>query len=167
MEFYNLKENEVVLYKGDIVILKNYSARIILTNLNIVFIQYNKESIKQETAIVEIYPIEDIKIYKDIPQVKKDANNIEIYFKQTEKEFSFNSKKELNKFLEEVNKLLTGKNKIERNAEKIKKTINLVNDTFGVDLVKSTGNMVKNGLTGTISGSLKKLAKPLKDKIKK
>jgi len=67
MEKYKLKEDEVVLYKGNVNVGgKNNS--LTLTNLNIVFI-LDDIDLNEENNI-EIYSVESIKIYQEIPQVK-------------------------------------------------------------------------------------------------
>ena len=160
MEHYTLKEDEVVLYKGDITLLdKKDKTQLILTNLNLVFITKTKKIFEDEIVNTESYPIENVKIYEGLPQVKTKANNVEIYFKTTEKEFIFESKHELHKFVGEINKLLTGKTTAERNAEKVKSAINLVNDTLGIDVVQTTGNVAKKGIVGGISDSINKIGK--------
>lgn len=136
MEYYQLREDEVVLYKGKVV-LYGKDTQIVLTNHNIVFIP-------ESTAQTEIHSVEDIKIYKEQPQVKVKGNTVEIYFLTTEKEFKFKSIFEIPKFTNAVKNLLTGKTKTERGAEKVKKTINLVNETFNIDCVKGVGEIIKN-----------------------
>ena len=99
MEKYQLKEDEVVLYKGAITTNEGFN-ELILTNLNIVFINENN---------TEAYPTADVKIYENKPQVKAKGNKVEIYLKKGEKEFNFKSILETQKFLNAIKKLLTGK----------------------------------------------------------
>ena len=168
MENYNLREDEVVLYKSDINLLdkKGKTTLLILTNINIVFITKTKKLLEEEIVNTEIFPVGDIKIYEGIPQVKSNANKVELYFKTTEKEFAFNSKSEVHKFQNTIIKLLTGKTTAERNAEKVKNAIGLVNDTLGVDIVKCTGEVAKNGIVGSITNSIDKFGKVLFKKKK-
>lgn len=146
MNNYKLKENEVVLYKGDITFLESLEkAKLILTNINIVFVS-------KEDNEVELYPIEEIKIYEGVPQIKTKGNKVELYLISTEKEIKFTSLIELNKFIKATIQLLTGKNTAERCAEKVKQSIKLVNDTLGIDIVGATGNIIKNGVVGSVLG---------------
>lgn len=168
MENYNLREDEVVLWKGNINLSdQKECSRLILTNLNLVFITKINNSETDEIINTEIYNIQEVKMYQGVPQVKTKASKVEIYLKSTEKEFTFDSKNELHKFVSEINKLLTGKTTAERNAEKIKNAIHLVNDTLGVDIVKGAGEVVKNGIVGSVSGSIGKIGTALITKKKK
>ena len=142
---YILREDEVVLYKGDIMLVEQKDkAQLLLTNLNMVFITNTKKIIEEEKRTIEVYSVSDVKIYEGLPQVKAEGENVEIYLKNTEKEFSFVSRGECHKFISVITKLLTGKTGLERNAEKVKNTIDLVNETLEVDIVKATGNVVKS-----------------------
>ncbi|MGN1212417.1 MAG: hypothetical protein ACI4TZ_00050 [Christensenellales bacterium] len=164
MKHYDLKEDEVVLYKGKISFADRHTnTQLVLTNYSIVFITITSEIGEKETAETEVYLTADVKNYKGIPQIKSTANNVEIFFKSTEKEFVFETKNELHKFVSELNKLLTGKTGAERNAEKFKSAIGLVNDTLGVDIVQTANNLIQNGF----GGSLGKIGKSLFNKKKK
>lgn len=153
MDNYKLQSNEVVLYKGDVVLLnENNTLKLILTNLNFVFIPQHNENLP-----IEIYPIEDVKMYQGLPQIKTKANNVEIYFLTSEKEFSFNSKIELHKFTKEATKLLTGKTTAERNAEKVKNAIGLVDNTLGINTVSAVGSVIKDGVVGKVGKGINKV----------
>lgn len=168
MENYKLREDEVLLYKGDIEMSdKKDNTQLLLTNINIVFITKTKKIFQEESVDVISFPIEDIKMYEGVPQVKTKSNNVEIYLKSGEKEFAFDSKNELHKFVSAINKLLTGKSGTERNAEKVKKAIDLVNDTLGIDVLKCSTNVTKNNLVGSIIGSIGKIGNALFNKKKK
>ena len=136
MDSYKLKETEVVLYKGEI-ILSDYqaNAKLYLTNENLVLVN-------EQSDTVEVYPIDSIKMYKGIPQINSKGHNVEIYLKDKEIEFSFVKKGDLSKFKTVAFELLTGKTKAERRAEKVKGSIELINNTLNVDIVKSTGNLI-------------------------
>jgi hypothetical protein len=83
MEHYNLDEDEVVLYKGDVVFKeKTQSTQIILTNKNLVFIDVVKKIFAHDEIETQIYPVNEIKMYEGVPQVKAKSNDVEIYLKQ-------------------------------------------------------------------------------------
>ena len=167
MEHYNLDEDEVVLYKGDVVFKeKTQSTQIILTNKNLVFIDIVKKIFAHDEIETQIYPVNEIKMYEGVPQVKAKSNDVEIYLKTKELEFGFQSKNEVYKFRSAIIKLLTGKTGFERGADKVKDKIDVVNDTFGVDVVKSTEDVVKstedvvkNGIVESIGGLFEKVGK--------
>ena len=166
MENYLLREDEVVLYKGT-VLANDKKTNLILTNINIVFISVGINPFGENAVTKELYPVNEIKIYEGIPQIKPKDREVEIYFKTGEKNFSFESKKELHLFLSEATKLLTGKTGAERNAEKVKNAIGLVNDTLGVDIVKATGEVAKDGVLNKVFAPIGKIGKSLFSKKKK
>lgn len=148
MKDYELKPNEVVLYKGNVEMLnKKGSTLLVLTNLNIVFITNHKKFLGEEDILIEIYSVNDIKVYENTPQIKTLKNNVEIYFLSCEKEFSFKSKSELNKFTSASLKLLTGKSSVQRKAEKIKDTIDIIDNTLGIDTIGATKEVIHNGVS--------------------
>ena len=153
MEKYQLKENEVVLYKGAITTNEGFN-ELILTNLNIVFINENN---------TDAYPTADVKIYENKPQVKAKGNKVEIYLKKGEKEFNFKSILETQKFLNAIRKLLTGKTGFERGLTSFKNRLDLVKDTTGIDVVGLTSNFTANKLT-IASGVIGKIASLTKNK---
>ena len=168
MENYNLKADEVVLYKGS-VILNNRkgTTELILTNTNLVFINKYKPLFSKEEVTILEHQIQSIKIYEGVPQIKSTANTVEIQLLEQEIEFEFYSKMELLKFTNATNKLLTGESTIQKGAKKVKDAIGLIDDTLGINTVESTTNVIKNGLIGSVSGVIGKIGKSLFDKNKK
>ena len=151
MQNYQLNSDEVVLYKGDGTLEdREGKTQIILTNQNIVFITTHINLYKKEEVYVEKFSIDDIKIYEEMPQVKAKGANVEIYLSTCEKVFKFQSKGEAGKFVDAVIKYFTGKTKTERNAEKVKGTINIIDNTFGINSVELVGNALKSGVNGAI-----------------
>ncbi len=166
MENYKLRSDEVVLYKGE-VILKNKkgTTELVLTNLNIVFINKGLP-FKEEITVLE-YPVCSIKKYEGEPQIKVNGNIVEIYFLETEIEVVFNSKTELHKFNSAAKKLLTGQTSIERVCKNVKDSIGLIDETLGINTVQATGNVLKNGIVGNIAGAFGKIGKSVFSKNKK
>ena len=162
MKDYKLKEDEVVLYKGNVEIVDEGAAQLLLTNINVVFIKKNQNQENSEIVDVETFSVKDIKIYKEKPQVIAKGKNVEIYFLTDEKEIVFTAKGELTKFVNETINLLTDKTTVERNAEKVKNAIKIVDDTLGIDSVSVAGNAIKDGVSGAIGKGLKQLGKFLK-----
>lgn len=152
MKDYELNADEVVLYKGDV----SYEERegntyLYLTNRNLVLVTKLKKLFSEEKTSLDVFPVSEIKIYEEKPQIKIEKNKVEIYFTNTEVTFAFSDLVELYKFTTSANKLLTGKSAMERVAEKVKSGIELVNDTLGIDVVADTTNAVKGGLFGKVS----------------
>lgn len=156
MQNYELKEDEVVLFKGVGTLSdREGKTELMLTNLNIVFSTNYKTLFKKEELYVEARPITSLKVYEEIPQIKEKGQMIEMYFADTELDFVFDAKSDVHKFKDEVIKLFTGKSKSERNAEKVKNTIKLVDDTLGINSVELVGNVIKNGVVNSIKGAMK------------
>lgn len=155
---YKLRTDEVVLFKEEILLNNQTEAKILLTNLNIVFVNNNDE--------INVYPVEDIKVYQNLPQLKAKGKDIEIYFLNEIIEFSCKSKLQTNKFIEEVRKLVTGKSKFQRKTEKFKENIDIVNNTLGIDCVSLAENLIVNGITHTsgISKGIKKISSKITKK---
>ena len=168
MEHYDLEEDEVVLYKGK-VSLQNQKGitELILTNINFVLITKQKKLFSKEQVSVETYAVNEIKCYNGNPQVIKKGNLIELYFLNDETEFTFDSRNEARKFVNATLTLLTNKSAFERGAEKVKGTISTIDNTFGIDSMSITGNVIKNGVVGKTANVLGKGIKTISNIIKK
>lgn len=167
MENFSLHPDESVLYKGEGRLLnKNEKSlaslsattntEVLLTNQNLVFIRKTKKLFAKEQAEVETYPISDIKIYNETPQLKQNGSCVEIYFICGEKVFDFFSKHEAHTFIKKAYELLTGKSMAVRGAEKVKSALNLVDNTLGIDTVTTVKNVIENGMTKSVVGGLGK-----------
>lgn len=158
MDNYSLQPNESVLYKGDVhLVNENGYTQLLLTNLNFVFITKTKKIFAKEQVEVEAYPIGDIKIYNEIPQIKQNDHSVEIYLTTTEKKLNFLSKHEAHKFVNATYELLTGKSMSVRGADKVKSAVNLVDNTLGINTVNAVKNVMEKGVTGTVLGALGKM----------
>jgi hypothetical protein len=98
----------------------------------------------------------DIKIYDDMPQVKQNKINVEIYLTFGEIYLDFHSKLEAAKFYQVAIQTLTGKSLATRGAEKVKGGIGLVDDTLGINTVDTVKGVLENGLAGTLFSGFKK-----------
>lgn len=158
MENYKLGPEEVFLYRGN-VLQKGFveKTRLLLTNENLVFITKIEESTDEYQT--EPFLINEIKMYQGMPQIKAKGLFVEIFLTSTEKEFTFESKIELHKFIDAAVKLLTGKSKIERGAEKVKKAKELVVDTLGEGTLKVIGNIATKNVSGVLGAVGKKFNK--------
>ena len=168
MQNYDLEENEVVLYKGQVSQKKQKGlTELLLTNINFVLINKQKKLFSKEIVNVETYPIIELKYYNGVPQVIKKGNLIELYFLNEEIEFNFDSRNEARKFVNTTLNLLTNKTTFERTAEKVKETISVVDNTLGIDSVQLTENALKDGLLGKTTKVINKGVKIFKNFIKK
>lgn len=168
MKNYELNPEEVVLYKENVEEVDSKGElQLILTNQHIVFIKTNKKLFGKDEVIVEDYPVNEIKMYNNLPHFKVKGTVAEIYLLSTDKEIKFASKSELHDFINTANRLLTKKTKVERCAEKIKNTINLIDDTLGVKTVESVTNAVKDGGLVTATKGVGKVVKAVGGMFKK
>ena len=110
----------------------------------------------QEQINVEVFPLTDVKIYDDMPQIKQNKLNVEVYLKSGELYLDFESKLDAAKFYQIAIQTLTGKSLATRSAEKVKDGIGLVDDTLGISTVDTVKSVLENGLVGSIFSGFKK-----------
>ena len=168
MENYDLEEDEVVLYKGDVT-LKNQknTTQLVLTNKNFVFITTIKKLFAKDQVIVDIFSVSEIKKYKEVPQVIRNGNEIDLYFIHDEISFVFESKNEVRKFMNAALTLITDKNAFVRGVDKVKGTIELVKDTTGIDAVqvaKTVGGIVAHKAVPPVGKGFRLLGHAKKEK---
>ena len=159
MTNYSLQPNESVLYQGNVTLEKrNGSVELILTNLNLVFVITIKKFLAKSQVEVETYPIEEIKFYNNIPQIKQKNSRVEIFLACGEIVANFETMFEAGKFVNAAMRLLTGKTMAERGADKVKGAVGLVDDTLGINTVNTVKNVLENGITGSLLGGFGKKA---------
>lgn len=156
MRNYSLQSNETILYKGEVFLPnRKGSAEITLTNLNIVLSTTIRKKLFSKAEIeVEFYPVINIKLYNEEPQIKQKGNDIEMFFTDRELLMRFNSKIEMTKFKMAAIKLVRGKSLHVRGADKVKETLNLVNETLGVDTLQTVKGVLEKGIVGSVMGGL-------------
>lgn len=164
MEHYALGTDEVVLYKNNVRHANdgNKSCELILTNINLVLIKKEKIRFGKSQFNVYGFPMSDIKIYEDMPQIKHHKDSVELYFVNSEQTIIFDSSIEASKFTNAAYKLITGKSMSGRGAEKVKNAIHLVDDTLGINTVGTVKNVLENGVVGSAIGGIGKLTKAAK-----
>ena len=168
MEGYKLRADEVELFKGNVLFTgSKATTEFMLTNLNLVFVTKTQKLFKEDEIKVDTYPVEDIKMYQGIPQIKTKGNIVKFYLLETEIEVQFVSRMDIGKFMNEANKLLTGETTAIKRAKKVKDTIELVDDTLGIKTVQVTTNVLKNGIVGSLTGNIGKIGAALLNKKKK
>ena len=168
MKHYELEKDEVVLYKGNVSLLnKKGTTNLILTNYNFVLITTKKKIFANDEVCVDIYPINEIKYYNNIPQVIKKGCIIELYLLDEEVEFTFETKSEARKFLNATLTLLTNKTSFERGANKLKNTISMIDNSFGINCTQIAENAIKNSTLGTTTNLIDKGIKTIGKIIKK
>jgi len=168
MENYDLAQDEVVLYKGNVSLPKQKGiTQLILTNINFVLITIKKKLCSKPQVNVDIYSVNEIKYYNDTPQVIKKGNLIELYFLTDEVEFTFASGNEARKFVNATLTLLTNKSSFVRRAEKVKNTISMIDNSLGIDSVGLAKNIIKNGTVVKTASTIGKGVKTIGKIVKK
>lgn len=145
MENYELKNDEVVLYRGNVLFLdgkkekvssfKNVVCELALSNLNVIFTTKTKKMFQKEMIETEIYPIEHIKIYQERPHIMLKGKNVEISFIGTEKLIEFPDKKEAKLFSDTALRLITGNSKFVRGVKKAQKEVEETSNALNIDIV--------------------------------
>lgn len=146
MEHYKLKEDEVILYHGTAEILpdgktpkparsKKTETEVILTNTNFVFITTEKRLLRKDDVTTEVFPISDVKSYKDSPHIVLKGKTVEIYFSESERFIKFAKGKNAGKFADTAMRLISGKSKFVRAVRKTQNEIKETNKKLNIDIV--------------------------------
>lgn len=174
MKYYSLQPNEVVIFeeeatlidtKTDKLLFSSINGELILTNINIVTITKSKKLFSKEQVTVKVFPIEEIKLYNENPQIKQTDMNVEVYLINEKINLSFNSKSKAYKFTSKIIELITGKSISVRGAAKVKGALSLVDDTLGIKTVETVKDVIENGVIRSVFGGVGKKTSNQKKKI--
>ena len=141
MKNYLLKEDEVCLFEARVYeqnTAKDYD--FMLTNFNIVLFASGDDNII-------VYPITEVKYYEGKPYIKINKNLVEIYLKACVLKCDFTKSGKhvvAQKFFNEFMKLLTGKSAFERVSDKFKETVEVIDNTLGINTIESAKNIIAN-----------------------
>ena len=154
MKQYQLQPTEVVLYEIKKIRLKGAKGNtsLTLTNMNFVFETTKRKCLLKQYTTTECFAVDTVKIYKDMPQVKQKGYDVQIYFTNTERLVTFQSKGEARKFTAKSLELLTGKNTFFRGIEKAKKTVEAVDETLGINTIGVAATVAKTAVNATPAG---------------
>ena len=161
MENYNLKENETVLYRGDVNVIadgkqvnsKIPTSELWLTNLNIVICTPKKKLLKTVYE-TKYYSVSDVKNYDEKVQVIKRKNIVDIYLKEKELFLHFAKEKEARLFCDIALKLMSGDSKFVRSVKRIKKEIRETDEALDINIegmVAATATFAAETLVGVSS----------------
>lgn len=146
MENYILQENETIIFRGTAVLMPNGKAPkkqeehdVILTNLNIVFINQIKKLFKT-VCQVHTYSVKDVKIYDETIQIMRRKSVVDIYLKQGEIFADFKKEKYAKEFCDKALKLISGYSKFVRSVKKTQKVINETNEALDIDVIDIAKN---------------------------
>ena len=163
MENYQLKADEVILYKGKVNVLpdgkpekqsafKTTETEIVLTNYNIVLsVVVNKLFRKSMDTFV--YEVSTIKTYQEVPQVLQKGAYVDIYLTAKELFLQFPNKKQATSFINAALRLLTGFSKLVRGVKKTQKAVKETEDALGVDITGTAKTVVSVAADMAITAS--------------
>lgn len=140
MKQYKLQENEVILFRDQISILIDgktpckTETEILLTNLNLVFINKKKQVFKKDVFETEVYALETVKVYNEAPYIIRTNLIVEVYLLACEKFIKFTDKKKAKTFHDAAMKAVSGNSKFVRAIKKVKKEINDTEEALDVDI---------------------------------
>ena len=150
MKNYLLKDDEVCLFEAKIFEQNNEKDyEIMLTNFNLVLSCCVEEK-------VDIYPTSEVKYYEGKPYIKLNKNVVEIYLKACVLKCDFTKSgkhAQAQKLFNEMMKLLTGKGAFERASDKFKKTVEVIDNTLGINTIESAKNIIANVSTKGKTGN--------------
>ncbi|MFR1758443.1 MAG: hypothetical protein ACLSX2_01985 [Christensenellaceae bacterium] len=147
---YELLADEVVLYEGAVT-SKNYKGtlQLTLTSQKIIFEKENGV-FKKERGLIDILPLETVKVYNGAAQVKRKGNTVEVQTIDKNIVIVFAGVLEARKFISNAVNAVTGTTLAHRSSDKIKDAFNIVDDTLGIDIRGTIRGFLENGVKGTI-----------------
>lgn len=148
MNSYKFDQDEVLLFRGDAYVADSTSClyRLIVTNKYIVLIPYNNAYEEKTDYIERKYPLSDIKIFEEQPQIKFYNDTVEVYLLNEVLVLLIQDKKQAKEFSAAIFKQLTGKSAYERNTEKVGHAIGVIDKTFGINTVQSVKEILTDGI---------------------
>ncbi len=153
---YELLADEVVLYEGSVT-SKNYKGtlQLTLTSQKIIF-EKEKGLFKKDRELIDIIPLETVKIYNDAAQVKQKSDTVEVQTVDKNIAIVFSGMLEARKFTGKIVDAVTGTTLARRSSDKIKGAFNMVDDTLGLDTRGTIKGFLENGVKGTLINGLGK-----------
>ncbi len=156
---YELLADEVVLYEG-VVTSKNYKGilQLILTSQKIIF-EKEMGLFKKEREFIDILPLESVKVYNDIAQIKQKGATVEVQTVDKNLSIVFSGMLDARKFTGKIVDTVTGISLARRGCNKIKDAFDIIDDTLGLDTRGAIKGILENGVKGTIINGFGKRSK--------
>ena len=144
MEHYQLENNEVILYRGNVFLLldgktkttkslKKEEIYLILTNLHIVIDKTTQKFLTKKVDTI-VYDTQTIKKYNDIPQIIQKGAFVDVYLLGVELFLRFPNKQQATQFNNAALRLLTGHSKLVRGVKKGQKAIKETEEALNIDI---------------------------------
>lgn len=176
MKNYQLQNDEVILYRGEINLLPdgkpNKSKKfnkdqdyLTLTNLHLVIEKTTQKLFSKNTETL-VYSTKNIKSYNDTPQVIQKGQSVDVYLLEKELFLLFPNKKQAVEFVNAALRLLTGFSKLVRGVKKGQKAIKETEEALNIDIV-GTAKTAASVAVDMATASTGKKTKSLGDFAKK
>jgi len=158
MDNYVLGPDEALLFETEYY----NDVRVALTNLNFIHFKKFKKFLSREQVVVAVFPKEELKVYKGVPQIKRKGKIIELYFTSGDAEVEFSSVSLAQKFERIFVNLVTDKSRAIRAAEKVRSAIDVVDTALGIYTVEAVKDVIGIGISAKIGGISAKTVKSAK-----
>ena len=155
MNNYEIDNDEVILYEGRVGYNKNYiDVEFKLTSKKIIF-EKQKVLIKKTKELIDIVPLNKIKVYNDSVQIKQKMNELQV--QTLDKNFSIyaNGMLEAKKIITKIIDTVTGTTMSKRGSQKISGAIDLVDETLGLNTRDTVKGVLEKGIKGTLINGIK------------
>lgn len=155
MNNYEIDNDEVILYEGKVGYNKNYiDVEFKLTSKKMIF-EKQKGLIKKTKELIDIVPLDKIKVYNDVVQIKQKMNELQV--QTIDKNFSIyaNGILEAKKIITKIIDTVTGTTVSKRGTQKVNETIDLVDETLGLNTRDTVKGILENGIKGTLINGIK------------
>lgn len=155
MNNYEIDNDEVILYEGKVGYNKNHiDVEFKLTSKKMIF-EKQKGLIKKSKELIDIVPLDKIKIYNDSIQIKQKMNELQV--QTLDKNFSIyaNGMLEAKKINTKIIDTLTGTTISKRGSQKISESIDLVDETLGLNTRDTIKGVLENGVKGALINGIK------------
>lgn len=150
MENFELLEDEVVLYEGEVE-SKSHDAslKITLTSQKIV-LESERGIVRKTREQVDTVALTTVKWYHDAAQIKQHGSSVEIQTTSGNYAFTFTGIIEARKFINKAIEAVTDMTLAKRVSEKTKKAIDLVDDTLETDTRGTIKGVFSQGIKGVL-----------------
>ena len=114
---------------------------------------------KKERELIDILPLESVKVYNDIAQIKQKGATVEVQTVDKNLSIVFSGMLDARKFTGKIVDTVTGISLARRGCNKIKDAFDIIDDTLGLDTRGAIKGILENGVKGTIINGFGKRSK--------
>lgn len=156
MASFDLLPDEVVLYESAVTSNVHKGSILLTLTSHKLILEREKGLFKKERELIDVYALEDVKVYNDNAQIKQKGSDVEIQTVGANITLMFAGMLEARKFAGRMVDAVTGTTLAQRSSEKIKGALNMVDDTLGLDTRGAIKGILENGVKGTLLNGIGK-----------